>query len=169
MINILRGLLHPTGTVSFNLIFVKILRHYQNFGKYLRRVELRCDCFVSPRPQHERLEILQALTRHMVLAADVHLPALAQHCQHFTGADFKALLYNAQLQAIHELTGHLIEGATRQAKDAGKYTFHRGRFQGFFTTPLSRLDMAFEIFINTLTKMENCPYEFLSAPGCIKH
>ena len=41
----------------------------------------------------------------MSLADDVKLAELANSCQHFTGADFKALLYNAQLSAIHEQYG----------------------------------------------------------------
>ena len=55
--------------------------------------------------QNERLEILTSLTRHMSLADDVKLAELANSCQYFTGADFKALLYNAQLSAIHEQYG----------------------------------------------------------------
>ena len=33
---------------------------------------------------------------------DVNLSALSEVCVNFTGADIKALLYNAQLEAIHE-------------------------------------------------------------------
>ncbi len=54
--------------------------------------------------QDERLEILHVLTRKVNLSANVDLVHLAQTCDNFTGADFKALLYNAQLEAIHELT-----------------------------------------------------------------
>ncbi|GFO42230.1 peroxisome biogenesis factor 1 [Plakobranchus ocellatus] len=50
----------------------------------------------------EREAILEVLTRKMTLAADVELSVLAKMCLFFTGADFKALLYNAQLKAIHE-------------------------------------------------------------------
>lgn len=47
------------------------------------------------------MEILQALTRKIPLTNDVNLRTIAAKCEHFTGADFKALLYNAQLDAIH--------------------------------------------------------------------
>lgn len=40
----------------------------------------------------------------MCLAADVNLREIAAICEHFTGADLKALLYNAQLKVIHEHT-----------------------------------------------------------------
>lgn len=40
----------------------------------------------------------------MRLAEDVDLEAVADMTPHFTGADLKALLYNAQLASIHEST-----------------------------------------------------------------
>lgn len=52
--------------------------------------------------QIERRSILAALTQKMYLCDDVDLDEIADVCENFTGADFKALLYNAQLQAIHE-------------------------------------------------------------------
>uniref|UniRef100_A0A672S901 Peroxisomal ATPase PEX1 n=1 Tax=Sinocyclocheilus grahami TaxID=75366 RepID=A0A672S901_SINGR len=48
-----------------------------------------------------RLEILKALTHSVPLAADVDLEQIAVATELFTGADLKALLYNAQLEAIH--------------------------------------------------------------------
>ena len=48
----------------------------------------------------------------MNLAFDVDLHQIAERCESFTGADFKALLYNAQLEAIHELTPHLTSTGT---------------------------------------------------------
>ncbi len=38
----------------------------------------------------------------MCLADDVDLPWVAKTCEYFTGADLKALLYNAQLSVVHE-------------------------------------------------------------------
>lgn len=52
--------------------------------------------------KRERVSILESLTRKMTMAADVNLASVANMCEHFTGADLKALLYNAQLEAIHE-------------------------------------------------------------------
>lgn len=40
----------------------------------------------------------------MQLSEDVDLQAVADKCSHFTGADFKAMLYNAQLEAMNEHT-----------------------------------------------------------------
>ena len=48
--------------------------------------------------QEERRLILEVLSSKMVLQSDVNLDDVADRCQFFTGADFKALLYNAQLQ-----------------------------------------------------------------------
>ena len=55
--------------------------------------------------QDERLEVLKALTHSINMSDDVDLKHLSVTCQHFTGADFKALLYNAQLEAIHDKAG----------------------------------------------------------------
>ena len=54
--------------------------------------------------QSERLQILRALSRSLVLAKDTTLAVISDMCENFTGADFKALLYNAQLAAIHRST-----------------------------------------------------------------
>ncbi|XP_022107036.1 peroxisome biogenesis factor 1-like isoform X2 [Acanthaster planci] len=59
-------------------------------------------CLFCPIPcSEERVEILQALSRKIPMMDDVDLRSIALKCEHFTGADFKALLYNAQLEAIH--------------------------------------------------------------------
>ena len=47
------------------------------------------------------MEILHALSGGLALAPDVDLRRLAEGTELFTGADLKALLYNAQLEAVH--------------------------------------------------------------------
>jgi len=44
----------------------------------------------------------------MSLSADVDVSSIADICDNFTGADFKALLYDAQLTAIHERQDALL-------------------------------------------------------------
>lgn len=51
------------------------------------------------------MEILKALTVGVPLAPDVDLEQLAVATEQFTGADLKALLYNAQLEAVHNNLG----------------------------------------------------------------
>lgn len=51
--------------------------------------------------QEDRAEILKVLSAGLVLDADVDLEQLAAATERFTGADLKALLYNAQLEAVH--------------------------------------------------------------------
>lgn len=51
------------------------------------------------------MEILRALTRLLPLGEDTDLEELAASTDSFTGADLKALLYNAQLEAIHSSPG----------------------------------------------------------------
>ncbi|XP_009906300.2 peroxisomal ATPase PEX1 [Dryobates pubescens] len=63
-------------------------------------------CLYCPPPdQNSRYEILKALSHSLSLANDVDLQELAAKTEHFTGADLKALLYNAQLEAIHTSLG----------------------------------------------------------------
>ncbi|XP_053323032.1 peroxisomal ATPase PEX1 isoform X2 [Spea bombifrons] len=60
------------------------------------------ECLYCPPPdQASRLEILQGLSQSMQLDDDVDLKQIAALTENFTGADLKALLYNAQLEAIH--------------------------------------------------------------------
>ncbi|XP_053570014.1 peroxisomal ATPase PEX1 isoform X2 [Bombina bombina] len=60
------------------------------------------ECLYCPPPeQMSRLEILKGLSQQMLLDVDVNFQQIATMTEHFTGADLKALLYNAQLEAIH--------------------------------------------------------------------
>ena len=72
--------------------------------------------------QSERLDVLQALSRSLLLAQDTNLAAISDMCEHFTGADFKALLYNAQLAAIHRNTSsnELYKGVFSNTEKASK-------------------------------------------------
>ncbi|XP_077644161.1 peroxisomal ATPase PEX1 isoform X2 [Lonchura striata] len=59
-------------------------------------------CLYCPPPdQNSRCEILKALSHSLSLATDVDFQDVAAKTEQFTGADLKALLYNAQLEAIH--------------------------------------------------------------------
>uniref|UniRef100_A0A2K6EU85 Peroxisomal ATPase PEX1 n=1 Tax=Propithecus coquereli TaxID=379532 RepID=A0A2K6EU85_PROCO len=59
-------------------------------------------CVYCPPPdQVSRLEILNVLSDSLPLADDVDLQHVAAVTDSFTGADLKALLYNAQLEALH--------------------------------------------------------------------
>uniref|UniRef100_A0A7N4P3Y6 Peroxisomal ATPase PEX1 n=1 Tax=Sarcophilus harrisii TaxID=9305 RepID=A0A7N4P3Y6_SARHA len=59
-------------------------------------------CVYCPPPDEvSRLEILKVLSGSLPLTDDVDLEHLASVTASFTGADLKALLYNAQLEAIH--------------------------------------------------------------------
>lgn len=65
-----------------------------------------CDFTFTSKPwvfalQESRVEILKALSVGLALDADVDLEQLAAATERFTGADLKALLYNAQLEAVH--------------------------------------------------------------------
>ncbi|KAG2465125.1 PEX1 factor, partial [Polypterus senegalus] len=57
--------------------------------------------YCPPPNQVGRLEILKALSLSVPLARDVDFELIASNTEFFTGADLKALLYNAQLEAIH--------------------------------------------------------------------
>ncbi|XP_063308514.1 peroxisomal ATPase PEX1 isoform X1 [Pelobates fuscus] len=60
------------------------------------------ECLYCPPPdQISRIEILKGLSHSMLLDDDVNFRQIAALTENFTGADLKALLYNAQLEAIH--------------------------------------------------------------------
>ena len=52
--------------------------------------------------QDERIDILNALSKDLPLDSSVNFSALADATEGFTGADLKAVLYNAQLEAVHK-------------------------------------------------------------------
>ena len=51
--------------------------------------------------QDERVEILKALSKPLTFSDDLDFRKIASECEYFTGADLKALLYNAQLLVAH--------------------------------------------------------------------
>ncbi|XP_072268957.1 peroxisomal ATPase PEX1 isoform X2 [Pyxicephalus adspersus] len=64
------------------------------------------ECLYCPPPeQASRYEILKCLSQPMLLDDNVDLQHIASVTENFTGADLKALLYNAQLEAIHARLG----------------------------------------------------------------
>uniref|UniRef100_A0A8D3DNN4 Peroxisomal ATPase PEX1 n=1 Tax=Scophthalmus maximus TaxID=52904 RepID=A0A8D3DNN4_SCOMX len=67
----------------------------------LRPGRLDKSLYCPPPDLESRVEILRALSTGIPLAAGVDLEQLAAGTEQFTGADLKALLYNAQLEAIH--------------------------------------------------------------------
>ncbi|XP_041811333.1 peroxisome biogenesis factor 1 isoform X2 [Chelmon rostratus] len=71
----------------------------------LRPGRLDKSLYCPPPDLEARVEILKALSAGLALAADVDLEQLAAATEQFTGADLKALLYNAQLEAVHNSLG----------------------------------------------------------------
>lgn len=67
----------------------------------LRPGRLDKSLYCPPPDLESRVEILKALSSGLSLGADVDLEQLAAVTEQFTGADLKALLYNAQLEAVH--------------------------------------------------------------------
>ncbi|CAJ0846965.1 6600_t:CDS:10, partial [Entrophospora sp. SA101] len=63
--------------------------------------------------QKERFDILKALSRKMELSEDVDLDEYSKKCEHYSGADLQALLYNAHLEAIHDIINaeRILEGS----------------------------------------------------------
>ena len=51
----------------------------------------------------ERVSILEALSRKLELGGDVDLYSLAERTGNYTGADLQAMLYNAHLEAVHDV------------------------------------------------------------------
>ncbi|XP_061520903.1 peroxisome biogenesis factor 1 isoform X2 [Phycodurus eques] len=66
----------------------------------LRPGRLDKSLYCPPPGKEDRAAILKVLSAGVTLAADVDLDELAARTEGFTGADLKAVLYNAQLEAL---------------------------------------------------------------------
>ncbi|KAJ3049837.1 Peroxisome biosynthesis protein pex1 [Rhizophlyctis rosea] len=66
----------------------------------------------------ERLEILQAVARKLDLDPTANLQKYATQTEGFTGADLRALVYNAHLDAVHEVID--VEGGMGKGKGKEK-------------------------------------------------
>ncbi|TVY22528.1 Peroxisome biosynthesis protein [Lachnellula hyalina] len=57
--------------------------------------------------REDRIDILQALGRKLTLSPEVlsALPSIASRTEGYSGADLQALIYNAHLEAIHDVLG----------------------------------------------------------------
>ncbi len=51
------------------------------------------------------VQILRAVASKLKVSTALDFDAVASWCEHYTGADLQALLYNAQLESIHALVG----------------------------------------------------------------
>lgn len=51
----------------------------------------------------ERVDILHALSRKLEISENVDIEELAERTSKYTGADLQALLYNAHLEAVHNV------------------------------------------------------------------
>ncbi|XP_048462372.1 peroxisome biogenesis factor 1 [Rhincodon typus] len=74
----------------------------------LRPGRLDKSVYCPPPDQVARCEILKALSQSLSLADDVDLQQIATMTEHFTGADLKALLCNAQLNALHSIMSSTV-------------------------------------------------------------
>ena len=76
--------------------------------------------------EEERASILRALSREMQLGAELQTDAalrkVAERCEGYTGADLQAVLYNAQLEAIHEALGEARPGPARVTGEVARET-----------------------------------------------
>ncbi|KAJ4342809.1 Peroxisome biosynthesis protein pex1 [Ascochyta clinopodiicola] len=78
----------------------------------------------------ERIDILKAVTRKLHLAPSVlstdpageNLREIAQRTEGYSGADLQAVVYNAQLEAIHDVLGDTDFSAPPQGKKNGSST-----------------------------------------------
>ncbi|XP_059800919.1 peroxisome biogenesis factor 1 isoform X1 [Hypanus sabinus] len=84
----------------------------------LRPGRLDKSVYCPPPDQMARYEILKALSQTLPLADDVDFQQIASMTEYFTGADLKALLCNAQLDAIHGCLSSSVLGDIRSGSDS---------------------------------------------------
>ncbi|KAJ3330209.1 Peroxisome biosynthesis protein pex1 [Gonapodya sp. JEL0774] len=68
----------------------------------------------------ERKDILQSVARKLILHPDVEFDTLAERSGGYSGADLQALLYNAHLEAIHELMDNIQKAREEIGQDSSK-------------------------------------------------
>lgn len=59
------------------------------------------------------------MAKKFSLKETLNLKEVAEQTQHFSGADLQSLLYNAQLEAVHQLLPSLQSNATSSSSSAG--------------------------------------------------
>lgn len=76
----------------------------------------------------DRLDILEAVSKTLVLKPDVthRLLTVAEKTEGFTGADLQALMYNAHLEAIHDLLGDKNTHQNKANLTNGTYQQRKG-------------------------------------------
>nr|XP_039257323.1 peroxisome biogenesis factor 1-like [Styela clava] len=75
------------------------------------RLDTHLQC---PMPDfEERCDILKSLLHKITLKDDVNIRAIAARCKYFTGADLRALVYDAQLNAIHGYSTNELESTIK--------------------------------------------------------
>ncbi|KAF8608223.1 AAA-domain-containing protein [Ceratobasidium sp. AG-I] len=68
--------------------------------------------------EEERAQILEAVSRKVSLAPDVSLAGIAKQTEGYSGADLQALVYNAQLEVVHEELAAASQALTTSASSA---------------------------------------------------
>lgn len=100
--------LPPTGQGTFRSFFSSCFLctcFYSIFSPFLFLIWFKyLKIFVFRFLQDERLDILKALSSKLHLPDDVRLDEIALETEHYSGADLQAVLYTAQLKAVHQLT-----------------------------------------------------------------
>eukprot|EP01124_Arcella_intermedia_P015039 TRINITY_DN21589_c0_g1_i1.p1 TRINITY_DN21589_c0_g1~~TRINITY_DN21589_c0_g1_i1.p1 ORF type:complete len:1107 (+),score=250.39 TRINITY_DN21589_c0_g1_i1:473-3322(+) len=75
----------------------------------LRPGRLDKSIYIGIPTKEELKDILAVQTKNLNLGSDVDLDVLSGICENFTGADTQALLYNAQLESIHDQLSYNFE------------------------------------------------------------
>ena len=75
----------------------------------------------------ERVSILQALSRKLEIGPDVDLYELAERTPNYTGADLQAMLYNAHLEAVHDVISAENEGPVNGDDNVQQRSFKKFR------------------------------------------
>ncbi|OLL24560.1 Peroxisome biosynthesis protein PAS1 [Neolecta irregularis DAH-3] len=75
---------------------------------------------------HDRLDILRVLITKLNLGNDVDLTSLADKTTGYTGADLQALLYNAHLEAVHDILENTDTYDVKIAKEEIRFEVYNG-------------------------------------------
>jgi peroxin-1 len=90
----------------------------------------------------ERLSILQALARKLDLSPEVDLFGLAHRTTNYTGADLQAMLYNAHLEAVHDVISAQNERTVNGNEEVLERAFSKFKVGGAVVNGNSRESLA---------------------------
>eukprot|EP01127_Copromyxa_protea_P018448 TRINITY_DN5821_c0_g1_i1.p1 TRINITY_DN5821_c0_g1~~TRINITY_DN5821_c0_g1_i1.p1 ORF type:complete len:1262 (-),score=342.89 TRINITY_DN5821_c0_g1_i1:78-3863(-) len=110
-------------------------------------------CLYLGIPTTEELaDIFKSQTRNLTLDESVDFLEIAKNCENFTGADTQALIYNAQLESIHNKLDHTSGSSSKAENEEESLKFSVLKMNGEKISLTSEKKLAIEQRLKVMTK-----------------